>query len=315
MFDRLGQKDLKMAAALGAIYIVWGSTYLAIKVVVHTTPPLFAAGVRFLSAGLLLYGWARLRGTPPPAPRQWPRLWSLGALMFLLVYSMLFWAEQTVPSGIASVLVATLPAWVVLLEIIVLRTQRLTVTLAAALTLGLGGVFLLARDPGSARTSLHWLPCCGILLGEISWAAGSVLSRRMSLPAAPMMNGGAQMICGGILLLIGSGIAREFHRLSVPSLPAAVGLVYLILAGSVAAYTAYVWLLERMAPSRLASFAYVNPMVALWLGWWIGGERWHAGALFGSTLILASVILILKHKAHTPVCQPDSAPPAKALAH
>jgi drug/metabolite transporter (DMT)-like permease len=235
--------------------------------------------------------------------------------MFLVVYSMLFWAEQTVPSGIASVLVATLPAWVVLLEIIVLRTQRLTVTLAAALTLGLGGVFLLAHDAGPARTSLHWLPCCGVLFGEISWAAGSVLSRRMSLPAAPMMNGGAQMICGGILLLSGSGFAREFRSLSVPSLPAAVALVYLILAGSVAAYTAYVWLLERMAPSRLASFAYVNPMVALFLGWLVGGERLRAGAVFGSTLILASVILILKHKARALVRKPESAQPAKALAH
>ena len=128
-----------MAIALFAVYIVWGTTYLAIKVVVETMPPMLAAGLRFFIAGVVLYGWARWRGETPPEREHWPRLWLLAVLMFLLTYSCLFWAEKTVPSGIASVLVAMLPAWVLVLEVTVLKTQRLTWVLVGALAIGLDG--------------------------------------------------------------------------------------------------------------------------------------------------------------------------------
>jgi drug/metabolite transporter (DMT)-like permease len=291
--------DPRMAAALFAVYIVWGSTYLAIKVVVATAPPLLAAGTRFLIAGLLLYSWARWRGEAPPEQGQWPRLWLLGAMMFLVCYSCLFWAEKTVPSGIASVLVAMLPAWVLLLEVAVLKTQRLSWILAAALVIGLGGVVLLTGGWGDTGGPLPhtvpWVPCAAILISDASWAAGSVLSKRMRMPSSHAISAGAQMICGGTLLLICSALLGEWRGLRPPS-PAGFGaLLYMIVAGSLVAYNSYVWLLKRMSPTRLASYAYVNPIVALAIGCLWGGERLHASAVAGSVLVLASVFLILRN--------------------
>jgi drug/metabolite transporter (DMT)-like permease len=283
----------RMAFALFAVFIVWGSTYLAIKIVVESTPPMLAAGTRFLIAGVLLYGWARWRKEEPPERGQWPRLWLLGALMFLVCYSCLFWAEKSVPSGIASVLVAMLPAWVLLLEVAVLKTQRLSWMLAGALAIGLLGVVLLAGDFGDAHRAVQWLPCAAILLSEASWAAGSVLSKRIRLPGSPAISAGAQMICGGTLLMICSGLAGEWRGLRPPTVAAVGAMAYMIVAGSLVAYNSYVWLLKRMSPTRLASYAYVNPIVALAIGWLWGGEKLRAGAITGSALVLVSVFLIL----------------------
>lgn len=296
MFSRLRATfDLRLAAALFAVYVVWGSTYLAIKIVVQTMPPMLAAGERFLIAGLLLYGWARWRKEPAPERGQWPRLWLMGVLMFLVCYSCLFWAEKTVPSGIASVLVAMLPAWVLVLEVTILKTQRLTWILVAALAIGLFGVVLLAGDFGDAHRTIQWIPCLAILVSEASWATGSILSKRLSLPKSHAISAGAQMICGGTLLLICSALAGEWRGLHAPTASGVGALLYMILAGSLVAYNSYVWLLKRMSPTRLASYAYVNPIVALALGWLIGGEKLHAGAIAGSVLVLASVFLILQN--------------------
>jgi drug/metabolite transporter (DMT)-like permease len=295
MFRRLqAMLDPRMALALFAVYIVWGSTYLAIKVVVETMPPMLAAGARFSIAGLLLYGWARWRGEAAPERRQWKRLWLQGALMFLVCYSCLFWAEKTVPSGIASVLVAMLPAWVLLLEVTVLKTQRLSWVLVAALGIGLWGVVLLAGGLGAAGQAVPWIPCAAILLSEASWAAGSILSKRLSLPASHAISAGAQMICGGTMLLVCSALAGEWRGLRPPSASGMGALLYMIVAGSLVAYNSYVWLLKRMSPTRLASYAYVNPIVALAIGWIWGGERLRAGSLAGSALVLVSVFLILR---------------------
>ncbi len=290
--------DFRWMVALASVYLVWGSTYLAIKVAVETIPPLLAAGTRFLIAGAILYAWARLRNEAPPQREQWPRLWLLGGLMFVMVYSCLFWAEKSVPSGVASVLVATLPAWVLILEILILKTQRVTVILLFALALGLMGVLLLTG--GIGRTPLHWIPCAAIVLSEFSWALGSVLSKRMRLPGSHGITAGAQMLCGGILLLACSGLFGEWRNLQRPSTPAIVAMAYMIVAGSLVAFSSYVWLLERMSPTKLVSYAYVNPVVALLLGWLAGGEHLTGTTLAGSALVLASVILILTRRAVPP---------------
>lgn len=295
MFYRLKTLfDPRLAGALFAVYIVWGSTYLAIKIVVETMPPMLAAGARFLTAGLLLYGWARWREHPRPERDMWPRLWLLGGLMFLVCYSCLFWAEKSVPSGVASVLVAMLPAWVLLLEVTILKTQRLSWLLLLALAAGLLGVVLLVHDGGAYRQSLPWVPCAALLLSEASWAAGSVLSKRMRLPESHAISAGAQMICGGTLLLLCSAAAGEWRGLHTPSASGLGALAYMILAGSLLAYNSYVWLLKRMSPTRLASYAYVNPIVALALGCLIGGEKLGGSAIAGSALVLVSVFLILR---------------------
>jgi drug/metabolite transporter (DMT)-like permease len=297
---------LKTALALAAVYLIWGSTYLAIKIAVATIPPLLAAGTRFLIAGALLYAWGRLRGAAAPERGQWPRLWLLGTLMFLIVYSALFWAEKIIPSGLASVLVATLPAWTLLLEVTFLKTQKLTLTLIGALITGLLGVILVAGNIAGPNTRFGWIPCAVVLISEVSWAAGSILSKRMTLPVSHTISAGAQMLCGGVLLLVCSALIGEWRGLNTPPLEAIVAMAYLILAGSLAAYSSYVWLLGRMSPTRLSSYAYVNPVVALILGITMGGEVLRANAIFGSILVLASVVLILSAKQSTRHAQVQS---------
>ena len=288
--------DWKLVAALGTVYFVWGSTYLAIKVAVAVIPPLLAAGVRFLIAGVLLYGWSRLRNEPPPRREHWPRLWLMGALMFLVCYSFLFWAEKTVPSGVASVLVAMLPAWVLILEVTILKTQRLTFPMVAALAAGFAGVALLTGGLGGAGAAIPWLPCVAIVLSEVSWAGGSILSKKLALPPSQGINAGAQMICGGCLLLLFSALFGEWRDLQ-PVPPAAIfAMAYLIIAGSLLAYRSYVWLLGRMSPTKVSSYAYVNPIVALGLGYLMGGEKLHAIAILGAVFVLASVFLILSQR-------------------
>jgi drug/metabolite transporter (DMT)-like permease len=310
MKDRFAGYDWKLIAALATVYFVWGSTYLAIKVAVETIPPLLAAGVRFVIAGGLLYGWARLRGEAPPARGQWPRLWLMGALMFLVCYSFLFWAEKTVPSGVASVLVAMLPAWVLILEVTVLKTQRLRFSMIAALVTGFAGVALLTEGSGSDNGVVPWLPCVAILLSEVSWAAGSILSKKLNLPKSQGISAGAQMICGGCLLLVFSALFGEWRAVQMPPPSALFAMAYLIVAGSLIAYRAYVWLLGRMSPTKVSSYAYVNPIVALGLGYLMGGEKLGANVIAGAACVLVSVFLILSQKtaaAPTPVEQAETA--------
>jgi drug/metabolite transporter (DMT)-like permease len=292
-------KNWKQAAALGAIYFVWGSTYFAIKVAVESIPPLLAAGARFLIAGLVLYGWARLRDSRPVERAQWPGIWLLGALMFLVSYSLLFSAEKIVPSGIASVLIATLPVWVLLFEATILKSQRVTASLVGALVVGLIGVALLSGTSGSAAKPTSWIWCAAVVVSASSWAAGTILSRRLKLPASHSISAGAQMICGGLLLLVCSGAIGEWKGLRVPPVAAVGAMLYLIVAGSLIAYGSYVWLLQRMSPTRLSSYAYVNPVVALAIGWIAGGERLHLTELVGAALVLASVVLILRSKSRS----------------
>ncbi len=293
------KKIFQYVAAFAAVYLVWGSTYLAIKVVVASIPPLLAAGVRFAIAGLLLYGWALFRGSATPSRREWRNVIIVSALMFFTCYACLFWAEKTMPSGLASVLVATLPLWTLILEAAVLRTQRLTGLLWLGLVLGFVAVLIISRGTGGTRSVQLW-PTVAVIGSEVSWAVGSILSKRLSLPEVQSVSAGAQMLCGGVMLLIASLAFQEWHAVVMPSPAALFGLVYLIVAGSLAAFSAYVWLLKRMGPTRVSSYAYVNPVVALTLGYFFGGERFGASAMAGSALVLGSVFLILRKAERSP---------------
>jgi drug/metabolite transporter (DMT)-like permease len=282
----------KVALAFFAIYIVWGSTYLAIRIVVETVPPLFAAGVRFTIAGAILYTWCRMRGVPRPPRIQWRNLAVLGALMFLATYSGLFWAEKTVPSGIAAVLVATMPVWMALLAIVILKREKLSWQLGVAMCMGFTGVAVLALQSGIGQ--LHLLACLAILGSEIAWAIGTVTSKTMALPDSKFMSAGGQMLTGGIMLLGFSRLAGELRTAPHISLRAALGIGYLIVAGSLIAFTAYVWLLGRMPATTVSSYAYVNPVVALVIGHWLGREALGLRTILGAGLVLASVLLIMK---------------------
>jgi drug/metabolite transporter (DMT)-like permease len=284
--------SMAVLLAFFAIYFLWGSTYLSIRTLVATVPPLLAAGLRFSIAGAVLFLWTRLRREALPTRQQWRNLAVLGALMFLAAYGGLFWAEQTVPSGVASLLVAMIPVCTAIFEIFVFRREKLTVTLAVSVVLGVAGVATLVLDGGTSR-GLPLLPCLAILGSEICWSLGSVLSKEMDLPASKTLSAGCQMLSGGLMLLIISAFAGNLYPFPAFS-PGALGaLAYLIVAGSLLAFTAYVWLLARMPVSTVASYAYVNPVVALAIGFWLGNEAVGARTLIGAALVLASVILIL----------------------
>lgn len=211
-------------------------------------------------------------------------------------YSCLFWAEKTLPSGLASVLVATLPLWTLILEALLLRNQRLTPALSVGLLLGFAGVLAISISNGGGMKGGQWLPTLAILVSEICWASGSILSKRLLLPEAQAVSAGGQMLTGGLILLAVSLAIGEPRGVAFPSHKALFALAYLIVAGSIAAFSAYVWLLKRMGPTRLSSYAYVNPVVALALGYFLGGEQFQPGALVGSALVLASVVLILSKR-------------------
>ena len=283
--------DLKVVAAFFAIYVIWGSTFLAIRTAVLLVPPWFAAGVRFFTAGVILYTFMRLRGAPRPTLREWRSLAFIGILMFSVTYGALFWGEQFVPSGITSVLEATLPLFTVLLEVFVLRQQQFRWRVMLAITVGFCGVALMLLKSGPQPFRI--LPCLIILGGSAAWSLGSVLTRSMPLPQSRPLTAGAEMMLGGGILFTLSGLSGELHPF--PAIPprAAFSLVYLIVAGSLLGFTAFVWLLGRMPASRVASHAYVNPIVALALGHFLASEEITPRTLFGAALVIGSVFLTM----------------------
>ncbi len=274
-----------------AIYVLWGSTYLAIRVAVATVPPLFAAGVRFLIAGTILFLWARMRGHPGPTRHEWRNVTILGALMFLLTYSVLFWAEQTIPSGVASVLVATVPLWTALLEMFVFKGEPRRWTTFAAIVLGLVGVAVLSFDPRGGGIDL--LACLVVTASQVSWSLGTALTTRMRLPKGHLVSAGGQMMTGGAMILACSIAFGEVPPLPDISLRAAEAIAYLIVAGAIA-FTAYGWLLGHASATKITSFAYVNPVVALAIGHQFGGETIGARTIVGVVLVLASTIALLR---------------------
>src|SRR5271170_8129197 len=290
--------DLRVFLAFAAIYVLWGSTYLAIRIAVQQVPPLFAAGTRFFIAGTLLYVVMRLCGRPRPTGKEWGSLLSIGSLMFVVTYGAVFWAEQYVPSGFTSVLEATLPLITIALEVFVFRQQRFRWSLLVSIAIGFAGVLLLLL-----RNAQHIaiLPCAAILGGATAWSLGAVLTRALPLPKSKGITAGAEMMIGGAILLVLSALTGEMHPFPHVSAKAVLALGYLVVAGSLLGFSAFVWLLGRMPATRVASHAYINPVVAVALGYFFAGEVVTARMLLGTTLIVASVALILiKDKADAP---------------
>lgn len=282
--------DARVALAFGAIYVLWGGTFLAIRVAVLQLPPFFASGVRFLIAGGVLYAFMRLRGHSSPTPREWWTVAVTSLCLFVATYAALFWAEQFVPSGVASVLEATLPITAMVLEVFLFRQQPFRWRMAAAVLLGfLGVAWLVLRN----QHTFPVLPCLVILGSGTAWSLGAVLTRSMKRPRSLALTAGGQMMLGGMVLLALWRATGELHALPHVTLSAAVALLYLIVAGSVLGFTAYVWLVARMPVTRVASHAYVNPMVALVLAYFVAGETLTVSMLVASALVIASVVLIL----------------------
>jgi drug/metabolite transporter (DMT)-like permease len=282
--------DVRVILAFAAIYVLWGSTYLAIRIAVQQVPPLFAAGIRFFLAGTLLYAVMRLRGRPRPAAKEWGTLAVLGSLMFVVTYGAVFWAEQYVPSGFTSVLEATLPLITIGLEVFVFRQQRFRWSQLVAIAVGFLGVLLLLLHNAQ---HVAILPCAAILGGGIAWSLGAVLTRALPLPKSKGITAGGEMMLGGAVLLILSASFGEMHPFPHLSGKVVAALLYLVVAGSLIGFSAFVWLLGRMPATRVASHAYINPVVAVALGYFFAGEVVTPRMLLGTALIVASVALIL----------------------
>jgi drug/metabolite transporter (DMT)-like permease len=285
----------KTLLAFAIIYFVWGSTFLAIRIGVREVPPLLLAGVRFFAAGIVLYGWMRATGTASPTRREWASVTLLAVLIFLVDYGLVFWAEQRVPSGITAVMLATIPVFTALLEILILRTQRLTLRLAIALLVGLAGVaVLVSRSVGFGDAPIAATGAIALVVAAICWSLASILTRKLSLPESKVMSSGAQMLVGGIMLLLAAAMFGEFRgfRPREVSMHAWLALLYLIIAGSIISFTAYVWLIHHESPTKVGTYAYVNPVIAVVLGYFLGGEALGARTLAGTFLVLVSVVVI-----------------------
>jgi drug/metabolite transporter (DMT)-like permease len=285
----------KTLLAFAIIYFVWGSTFLAIRVGVREVPPLLLAGMRFFAAGVVLYAWMRATGTASPSRREWASVTLLAVLIFLVDYGLVFWAEQRVPSGITAVMLATIPAFTALAEILILRTQRLTFRLGCALLVGLAGVaVLVTRSVSLGGAPIEKPGAIALVVGAISWSLASVLTRKLKLPESKVMSSGAQMLVGGVLLLMAAAVFGEFnsfHWRTVSS-GAWLALAYLTVAGSIIAFTAYVWLIHHESPTKVGTYAYVNPVIAVVLGYFLAGEPLGTRAIMGTFLVLVSVVVI-----------------------
>jgi drug/metabolite transporter (DMT)-like permease len=297
----------KILLAFAIIYFVWGSTFLCIRIGVRAVPPLIFASMRFVVAGGVLVAWMRLTGTPSPSRREWLSAALLAFCIFVCDYGLLFWAEQRVPSGIAAVMLATIPVFMSLSEILVLRTQRLTARLAIALLVGIGGVaVLVSRSVDVGEAPIDRAGAAALVIAALSWSIASALNRKLSLPASKVMSSGAQMLVGGILLAFAAALFGEFRGFQVTAISRNVwfALAYLIVAGSIIGFTAYVWLLHHESPTKVGTYAYVNPVVAVVIGYFLGGETVGPRTILGTLLVLVSVIVITTTKAAKPAATP-----------
>jgi len=294
----------KTLVAFAIIYFVWGSTFLAIRVGVREVPPLILAAMRFFVAGVVLYGFMIARGERSPSARQWRSASLLGIIIFVFDYGLLFWAEQRVPSGIAAVMLATIPVFMALSEIMFLRTQRLTVRLVLALLIGIGGVaVLMSRSLSLGGAPIDSVGAVALIFASMSWSVASAITRKLPLPPSKIMSSGAQMLAGGVFLAIAAGALgefRNFHPWNV-SRGAWLALLYLIVAGSIIGFTAYVWLIHHESPTKVGTYAYVNPIVAVLVGYFLGGEALGPRTILGTLFVLISVVVITLTPAKKPV--------------
>ena len=289
----------KTLLAFAIIYLVWGSTYLAIRIGVLEVPPFLLAAMRFATAGIALYALGAVRGERGPRGREWWAVAVLALLIFGFDYGLAFWAEQRVPSGIAAVMLATIPIFMSLFEIIFLGTQKLTLRLILALLVGIAGVAaMVSRSFNLGGAPVDRAGALALTVSAITWSMASVLTRKMPLPQSKVMSAAAQMIVGGLMLAIVSaafGEFRAFHPAAV-SMKAWLSLLYMIVFGSIIAYTAYVWLLHHESPTKVGTYAYVNPVVAVIVGYFLGGEEIGTRTIIGTACVLVSVLVITTMK-------------------
>jgi drug/metabolite transporter (DMT)-like permease len=282
--------------AFATVYILWGSTYLGIRFAIQSIPPFLMAGGRHLAAGLVLFAFARLRGAIAPTWPQWRDATIAGILMLVIGNGGLSWAEQLVPSGTAALIVALTPLWMVLLDWLRPGGIRPRALVGAGLVVGIVGVALLARGHGEHPGSAYAWSVLALMAASFSWAYGSIFNRTARKPASPFLGVAMQMITGGVVLFGVSGTLGEFAQFDVARITAVSfgSWLYLAVAGSLIGYTAYIWLLHASTPARVATYAYVNPLIAVLLGCTLGHEIFSHELLVAGALIIVAVVLIVR---------------------
>jgi drug/metabolite transporter (DMT)-like permease len=300
--DRNGTRPAsawQIAAALAAVYVVWGSTYLAIRIAIESLPPFWMASGRFVIAGALLYGFARWRGAERPTAEHWRSAALVGTLLLGFGNGGVVWAEQRVDSGVAALIVSTVPLWMVVLDWLRPGGVRPRLGVFAGLALGFVGLVLLIRPSSAGAIDLIGVGV--LMLGSLGWAWGSLQSRFLRLPESPLLATAMEMLTGSVALgLLGAvtGESSRFH-LSAVTPRSWLAVLYLILIGALVGYTAYVWLLRVASPALVSTYAYVNPVVAVLLGWAFASEPLTAKTLGAAAVILTGVALITISRGRT----------------
>lgn len=310
MTDPSSPPRTQVLLAFAAIYLVWGSTYLAIAYAVQTLPPFLMAGVRFLIAGAAMYAWAMRRGAVSATRAEWKGAAIVGALLLLAGNGGVVWAEMRIPSGLAALLVATVPLWMVLIEWRGGGASPTRSTVVGLITGFVGLALLIGPSDFLGGDQVDFLGTAAVLAGSLAWALGSVVSRRVPLPASPLLGTGMEMLAGGAMLLVAGTALGEWGRLdlAVVSRASLFGLLYLIAIGSWIGFTAYVWLLRNVEVSKVATYAYVNPVVAVILGWAIAGEPLSARMLVATGVIVAGVVFITTGRRRPAIERAETAP-------
>jgi drug/metabolite transporter (DMT)-like permease len=304
---------LRIWSALIAVYVVWGSTYLAIRFAVETMPPFLMAALRFFIAGGILFAWRRLAGDAPPTRRQWKSAAIIGLFMLLGGNGCVVWAEQHVVSGIAALLVGAAPLWMALLDAIRPGTKRSGWQTWLGVLWGFAGIALLIGpdELSSAGTHLYLPGVAALLLASFLWSVGSLYSRSACLPDSPLLGTSMEMLAGSTGLLLAGTFAGDWSHLNLAAirLPSVLGLLYLIFFGSLVGFAAYTWLL-RAAPTPLVStYAYVNPLVAIFIGNLLADEPLTPRILLAAGVIISSVVLINLSKTSTSKIQAPAPAP------
>jgi drug/metabolite transporter (DMT)-like permease len=290
----------KIWIALLAVYIVWGSTYLAIRFAVETIPPFMSAGMRFLVSGVILLLWRRAAGDALPTPRQWRSTAIVGILLLLGGNGLVSFAEQRIASGIAALIVGTVPLWLVLIEALRPGGVRPAPLAVLGLLIGFGGIYLLVgpTELGAASLQFDTIGIGAVILASFLWSLGSIYSRGAEMPASSLMATSAEMLTGSAALFLVSGLLGEWRNfdLAAVSTPSWLGLAYLITFGSLIGFVSYGWLLKNAPVSLVATYAYVNPLVAVFMGAWLADELLNARILAAALIIIGSVVLINRAK-------------------
>ncbi|MBZ0298901.1 MAG: EamA family transporter [Anaerolineae bacterium] len=289
----------RIIAAFAAVYLIWGSSYLAIRIAIETVPPFLSAGVRFGIAGIMLLVWARSHGQEMPSRKEWGTGFLSGAFMFVFASGGIAWATQYVPSGITALLNATLPVWMVLLDWLVYHHARPGLPTFTGLSLGIVGLLLLIEPgPMSTASPLYGIAMLITAAAPISWAAGSLLAREKLGGRAPLVTTGMQLTAGGLLLIVLSLFSGEVHtfQLDAVSLRSSLALLYLVFGSSIVAFGSFMWLMRVEDPGRVSTYAFVNPVLALYLGSLLADEALTPRTLLAAAIILSGVLLITYRK-------------------